>query len=301
MKQKKNNLENVKFVNDYEVNITVSKDSPMVFPAHWHTYAEFVLALEDHCIYTINGNLYEINKGDLLLIWPTEVHATISTPPRATILLQFNSSILNHLKDINMNRYSLQSHHHVMYQDRKELAVSLTACMEKSHEIYFSAEPFIETKIKIQIATMLTLLATDAMKSLSNIAFSSSGATADSFLKINNACTYINENCEKDLTQEMMAEYVGFSRYHFARLFKEYTSTTFVHYITKQRLQKTVELLGDPNMSITSIAYQAGFQSISNFNRVFKEVKGCSPKEYRKMYYYMPQIQGSIPGKRQNM
>lgn len=282
--QPKEKREVITFNNDYEVNIA-NENSPTSFPAHWHVFTEFVLATKDHCNYAINGKPYEINAGDLLLIWPTEMHEVVSTPMHASLILQFDSAIISRCRDINMNRYSLQSHHHIKASEQAELASSLRKCMQKCCDIYYSGEPFVETKIKIQIHEMLTILATDALNKINN-SLTSPESINSSFLKINNACTYITENCEKDLTQEEVADYVGFSRYHFARLFKEYTSATFVHYLTKQRLQKAIELLGDRNLSITSIAYQSGFQSISNFNRVFKEVKGCSPKEYRTLYYY---------------
>lgn len=275
--------ENNSFPNDYEVNIA-NENTPTVFPAHWHTYVEFVLATKDNCVYIINGTSYHMNAGDLLLIWPFEIHEIVSTPQHASIILQFDASIINQCHDINPNRYELQSHHHIVAQDRGDLAQILESCMQKSHDIFHSGEQFIETKIKIQILEMLTILATDAFhnRSLNHTALLSLG---ESYQKINNICLYIMENCEKDLTQENVAEYAGFSRYHFARIFKEYTATTFVHYLTKQRLQKATELLGDFSVPITSVAYQSGFQSISNFNRVFKNAKGCSPKEYRKMFF----------------
>jgi len=282
--QPKEKKETIIFNNDYEVNVA-NQTSPMSFPAHWHVFTEFVLAKKNNCIYSINGKQYKINAGDLLIIWPTEMHEVVSTPPQASLILQFDSVITSRCRDINMHRYSLQSHHLISARTHFALAQQLGECMQKCNDIYYSGEPFVETKIKIQIYNMLTILATNALNKISNTTISQESLNS-SFQKINNACTYITENFERDLSQEEVADYIGFSRYHFARLFKEYTSATFVHYLTKQRMQKATELLGNQNLSITTIAYQSGFQSISNFNRVFKEEKGCSPKEYRTMYYH---------------
>ncbi len=282
--QRKEKKETASFKNNYDVNISF-ESSPCSFPAHWHVFTEFVLATKDHCIYSINGKHYEINQGDLLFFWPTEVHEVISTPPHASLILQFDSSLISGSRDLNSYRYSLQNRHFIKAKEHKSLALHLGECMEKCNEIYFSNDPFIETKIKIQIYNMLTTLGLEAINTLATNQ-DSTNATSASYIKINNACNYISEHCERDLPQEEVADFIGFSRFHFARLFKEYTSITFVQFLTKQRLQRAIELLGNRNLSITNIAYQAGFQSISNFNRVFKEVKGCSPKDYRKLYYY---------------
>ena len=102
--------------------------------------------------------------------------------------------------------------------------------------------------------------------------------------KINAACRYISENCDKDLTLDSVAESVGFSSCYFSRIFKQTIQRNFVEYLTLQRLKRAQSLLADSDNPITSIAMESGFKSISTFNRVFKSTKKCTPTEFKNMY-----------------
>ena len=75
----------------------------------------------------------------------------------------------------------------------------------------------------------------------------------------------------------------GYSKYHFSRLFSEYTKETFCDYLNLRRIKAAEELLLNDSLSVTEIAMQSGFSSIATFNRLFRSLKGCSPSEYRKL------------------
>ena len=105
----------------------------------------------------------------------------------------------------------------------------------------------------------------------------------DRFLSI---CNYIDEHCTEDLSLDQVAKTAGFSKYHFTRLFKQFTNVSFYKYVNQKRIEKAAEMLTEPNISITNVALSCGFESLSSFIRMFKIVKGCSPTEFRNMYQY---------------
>lgn len=80
-----------------------------------------------------------------------------------------------------------------------------------------------------------------------------------------------------------IAEQVGLSPYYLERLFKKETSETPRTYLEKVRIDKAVQLLQSTNLTNLEIGYDVGFQSPSNFYKVFRNLKGCSPSEFRKM------------------
>jgi AraC-like DNA-binding protein len=82
----------------------------------------------------------------------------------------------------------------------------------------------------------------------------------------------------------MVAGIANFSKFHFARIFKEFTNLPFNHYLQQKRVKKAEALLLNPAYSIADVAMHAGFKSISTFNRVFKEIKRYTPSEYKKMF-----------------
>ena len=103
--------------------------------------------------------------------------------------------------------------------------------------------------------------------------------------KIQGACSYIQENCDQDLSLDEVSRLCGFSSYYFSRCFKRVTTVNFVEYLATQRIKRVQLLLIDTDLSITEVAYQAGFKSLSTFNRVFRQFNGCSPSEYKKYYH----------------
>lgn len=96
------------------------------------------------------------------------------------------------------------------------------------------------------------------------------------------ACDFIHEHYQDDLTLTQMAEYTGLSISHFSSLFKRHTGESLVAYINQVRVEKAKEWLRNSNDKIYLIAEKAGFSSQPYFIRVFKNVMGMSPNEYRK-------------------
>jgi AraC family transcriptional regulator, regulatory protein of adaptative response / methylphosphotriester-DNA alkyltransferase methyltransferase len=78
-----------------------------------------------------------------------------------------------------------------------------------------------------------------------------------------------------------IAEHAGISIFHLERLFKQETSETPRSYLEKIRVDKAASLLKNTPGTNLDICYEAGFQSASNFYKVFRRLKGCSPTEYR--------------------
>ncbi len=105
----------------------------------------------------------------------------------------------------------------------------------------------------------------------------------DRFLSI---CNYIDEHCTEDLSLDQVAKTAGFSKYHFTRLFKQFTNTTYYKYLNRKRIDHAMLLLSDPDIPVTEAALQSGFSSLSTFLRVFRSVKQCTPTEFRDMYIH---------------
>ena len=95
------------------------------------------------------------------------------------------------------------------------------------------------------------------------------------------ACLYISQNCTKPLTLEDAAAQMGVSKSYFANLFKRYTNTTFVAFLTEERIKRAQRMFRKPNVHIIDIAFYSGFTSLSAFNRAFKKITGMSPSKFR--------------------
>lgn len=95
------------------------------------------------------------------------------------------------------------------------------------------------------------------------------------------AVAYMETNYAKPLNMAVVSNYVCLNYSYFSEAFKAYTGENFVHYLKKVRIRKAKELLSDSSKKIADIGESVGFESVKQFARVFKELEGVSPLEYR--------------------
>jgi AraC-like DNA-binding protein len=96
---------------------------------------------------------------------------------------------------------------------------------------------------------------------------------------------YISNNYMDDLRLPMLADIAGMSPSAFSRFFKLHTGRNLSEYIIDLRLGYATRQLLDTTKSISEISFDCGFNNLSNFNRIFKRKKGCSPSEFREYYH----------------
>lgn len=92
---------------------------------------------------------------------------------------------------------------------------------------------------------------------------------------------FIQENCQAELSLSKVAKFVNISPNHLSEKFKQVTGINFVDYVAQTRFDKARELLANRQQRISEIAFAVGFQSLSQFNRVFRRLAGRSPTQYR--------------------
>jgi AraC-like DNA-binding protein len=98
---------------------------------------------------------------------------------------------------------------------------------------------------------------------------------------IQKAKAYIESNQSNDIRLAQVATAVNTSAFYFCKMFKQATGMTFTDYLARLRIEKVKSILLNPHVRISEAAFQVGFQSLSQFNRVFRRVVGESPTTYR--------------------
>ena len=96
------------------------------------------------------------------------------------------------------------------------------------------------------------------------------------------ALEYIKEHFQENITIQQLAAVVHLSESYFMNQFQRHVGFTAIEYISHFRINQACRLLGDTRKSVLEVAFDCGFRNISNFNRQFRKVTGCSPTEYRK-------------------
>jgi AraC-like DNA-binding protein len=98
---------------------------------------------------------------------------------------------------------------------------------------------------------------------------------------IEHARRHIHDHSGDELSLSAVARVVNMSASYFSEKFKQATGLNFVEYVARTRIEKARNLLQNPNLRISEIAFSIGFQSLSRFNRAFKKVTGKAASEYR--------------------
>jgi len=98
---------------------------------------------------------------------------------------------------------------------------------------------------------------------------------------ISKARAYIHDHQTEEISLSQVAKAVNMSSYYFCKTFKKVIGINFTDYVARVRIEKSKNLLLNPNLRISEIAFEVGFQSLTHFNRVFKKILGQSPTEYR--------------------
>jgi YesN/AraC family two-component response regulator len=98
---------------------------------------------------------------------------------------------------------------------------------------------------------------------------------------ITRAREFISANYSEDLSLTSVARAVHMSTFYFCKQFKKATGVNFTNYLGRVRVERAKERLLDPNVRVSEIAYEVGFQSLTHFNRVFRKLTGESPSAYR--------------------
>ncbi len=98
---------------------------------------------------------------------------------------------------------------------------------------------------------------------------------------IQRARAYIEDNYSESISLKEIAAALHTSTFYFCKIFRKGTGLTFTEYLTRVRIENAKSQLTNPHLRISEIAFAVGFQSLSQFNRAFKGLTGCSPTEYR--------------------
>ena len=146
-------------------------------------------------------------------------------------------------------------------------------------------EAYFQTKVfnKEQYEAMVRLLSTFAshLATISNSIVPKKTEQTIEPKVVSQAKKYIRERFQERITLDEAAQAVNASTRHFCKVFKEATGITFTDYLARTRVEKAKHLLQNPHLRVSEIAFETGFDSISQFNRSFKRVAGMSPTQYR--------------------
>ena len=271
--------EYVTYLDDSSIRIWYS-DIPWRYETHDHSAVEILLTLEGMVTYTIEDKIYQVRKGEILIVPPDTLHSLTMGEGSSRYLFLFESDAIMTMRDIKSMAMYFHKPFHL--RDGSDAHVRIRELLLRAREAYEKREMMWNTMC---YSCILRIYATLGQRYLSGI----KPRTGDNMRNmdsevINAVMTYINNHYREELSLEDVAKFAGFSRYYFSRSFKRQTGYSFKDYLCQKRLQVAMDLLIRTNRSMRDVAIESGFGSVATFNRVFREKKGCTPTQYRAIY-----------------
>jgi AraC-like DNA-binding protein len=253
-------------------------------PSHWHNEAEIVFPLQGRLQVAINGQTYPLDTNDFLFLAPGEIHEFEETSDSLIMIVQFPFTLINNLDDLKLSIPIIQSTKLITENKDPDIHSKILGYMEDMRELHEKGFEFKDACAYADLIHIFVLLAGKYTKITTLFPNTPESISREYIIKFTKILDYINENFASDISLEFLANRIGYSRFHFSRLFKRLTNMSFNEYINHIRIKKAESLLINANLSIAEVASMSGFECLSSFNRNFKLSKNCTPKEFRKLY-----------------
>jgi len=271
------------FPANYHFREFVHMDENFFYPLHWHTAVEMIYIVENNFNVYVNNHDYYLNERDIIIISSGDIHGFQTYRNKGKrIFLQFDIAKLDNLVLTNSIKPFISQTRVISPQSDKSFHSALEENIIKTMEGN-NKDLAYSLYLNARIYDILALLVRNFADKPVRESNGRSLKRIYELEKLSGAFKYIEENYQSDVTLKDAAKASGFSEYHFSRLFKEVTEKNFSSYLNEFRVKKAEMLLIGTDSPITQVAYMSGFKSISTFNRIFKEVKGYTPTEFKKM------------------
>jgi len=256
------------------------------FPLHYHDEFELNLVMNAKGAKRIIGDhMDEIGDLELVLVGPNLQHGWFTNKCKSTEIKEVTIQFHRDLFDDKLLR-------------RNQLGFIKSMFERSSRGILFSKETvqaimprLIELSQKHGFDSVLELMSilhdlsvSRNMRTLSDASFSNTENFSYNSRRIEKVMEHINQNFDKTVTLAEVAKIALMTEVAFSRFFKSRTGQTFIDMLNEIRLGHASRMLIETTNNITEIAYKCGFNNMSNFNRIFKKRKNCTPKEFRDTY-----------------
>ena len=231
--------------------------------AHYHEFYEIHLVISGEVTYWIDGKVYPVHAGNLMLLSPMQLHKPALTGSGACqrIILWISKQYLEK-KTQNTNLLNCFTSEQHLYQ-----AANLTETFQKLYYEHSTQKPYSELYIEsLLLQVLIELSRADGRTALQE-------RQSPLIAKI---ITYISEHFTEDICLDSIAEHFHISKFHLSHLFKTETGTSLYRYVILKRISLAKQLLlsGQP---ANQVSLQCGFRDYSVFYKAFKAEYNHSP------------------------
>ncbi|HZK28530.1 MAG TPA: AraC family transcriptional regulator [Thermoclostridium sp.] len=275
----KNLVEVNMFPGPFPVRVINNTDKAFTYPSHWHKAIEIVVAAKKRSKIIINNKKYDLEQGDIVFISGGDIHSYPLSPGSERIIIIFDLHTINGGNIFNEDFPYLTKSILIKKHTNNNLHFHIYKHIERMLNEVANVEPGSRFALLARIYDILSVIVKETEGKVTLV----STFRKDLLYKVGQIAQYIENNYMEEITLGQTADRFGFSEHYLSRLFKSVFDTPFRQYLNEIRIKHAEESIVLNKENISNIAYNCGFNSLSTFNRTFREIKGCSPSQYRKM------------------
>ena len=258
------------------------------YEEHRHTAFELSLICAGNGVYRAGAHSYHFQPGDVFLFSSNEPHCIVEVSGSGALdimNLQFEPRFLwspenllfqVHYPEIFFQRNEKYSH---LLTSASETENGIARRLQAIEREFQRQNTDYKLMVKLQVLELLVLIRREYADC---VIVPARMVTTDYLAQMDRALDYIDQNLTGDLNLSSVAREAAMSPAYFSSLFKKLNGMTLWEYVQSRRIEMAVEMLLSTDRSVTQIAMECGYNSISNFNRSFKAITGHSPVAYRK-------------------
>lgn len=234
---------------------------------HFHRNFEVIYILKGFAEVKISGQDYRMTAGELVLLPPWEIHSFSVEETSQIWVGVFSKDFISKF---------------VHQEEGKQFT---PFCCDAQAEGFLKEHLFKEeAPSRYLLMACLYLICDQCLKHANAKERSEQSALRNQILH------YVDEHYTEQITLQMAAEALGYEYHYFSHLFHACFEMNFRAFINIYRFDLACEMLSETEKEISDIAMESGFQSLRNFNRIFKALSGSTPQEYRSAANHTPKL-----------
>ena len=259
------------------VYFDVHQTHNMLVPSHWHTHMEVLYLLNGSMHIVRNEEKYTIHQHDLFVVNSGDIHYTLSAANTEVLLLQIPYEFLNQ----SIHQFStLQFKEYYSSKELKNDGVfqRMIEHLLIMKQLYDEGAEGYQFLFSSNLYLFLHLLYTHYTTRQNPVEMNKD---RKHLARLREIIAYVEQHYMEPLTLKEACSLVALNPEYFCRTFKKYMGFSFMEYVNLVRLTHIHKDLLDTDESITKLQERHGFTNYKVFNRMFKEVYGCSSSKIR--------------------
>ena len=253
---------------------------------HSHPFHELMIVLSSGVTHIIEGLPFALEEGDIVLLPPSVLHKSVypTGAPSKRLIIDF--WFPKHL-------FNMPEHYRPLLETFKadkpvlrftpEIQNEVFSILDQIYTLSLSRDYLDHPEDQLMIHSLFIQFLYKLMKHKDQSIYNGEVSSHSSYRKIYEITSYIHSHYSEDLSLNLLSEMFYLSPSHLSHQFKKVNGFTLINYIQQTRISNAKSMLLSTDLPIATIAHACGFQSLSQFNRIFRQIYNCAPSSMRSL------------------